>query len=345
MISYREVDVKDGGAIASLFERSHDTGRIGVRPLFIDDPGQFYREVVSQENMFGFVAEAETLIVGTCFARVGVCHFNGEERRFAYLHSLAVAPEYRRRSIGTELVRYCIEKAVALNYPLHFANVQVGNTASNHIIQKRMPFAAGHIYNSFVKVSNDPSLLREKEVTVRPATRQDWQEIIQQANIFYQNFNFYCKLTEDSMKRWETPFLGMNCRKYLVAVDKKSRKIIAGLGVTESFRFQQFQFVLDQAPLPLLWLNRFIKLVPPDGTMKQINIEEMWFTPGNLEKARFLWDSVRQQWHDKANSVMFRFDPNSSLARVINLPFWVPKGKTMLFVSDKPDRRLISSSQ
>lgn len=72
----------------------------GIRVSEADSP-ELLARFLDRNPGLSFVAQTESRIVGTIMA--------GHDGRRGYLQHLAVAPDFRRRGIGTQLVRTCLE--------------------------------------------------------------------------------------------------------------------------------------------------------------------------------------------------------------------------------------------
>lgn len=149
-------------------------------------------------------------------------------------------------------------------------------------------------------------------------------------NSFYAGYNFFSPLTAESLSDWLalSPFEDA-FRHYFVAVDAAGR-ILAGMGLVESHRVMELQ--VKQMPWPLRMLNRMVRLVPPDGRMRQLMATKAWFAPGRLAEAQYLWETLRWQWRERGATLAFSYDERSPLAQVFRTPVWMPKTGFVLLV-------------
>jgi hypothetical protein len=53
----------------------------------------------------------------------------------------------------------------------------------------------------------------------------------------------------------------------------------------------------------------------------------VWFADGELESARYLWQTLRHTLRDQGNSLGIAYDPRDKLASVFQIPFWLPMFK------------------
>jgi N-acetylglutamate synthase len=98
-----EMQVEDYDDVAALWQRTEgiglddDDSREGIATYLVRNPG------ISQ------VARAEGRIVAAVLC--------GHDGRRGYLHHLAVATEYRNKSIGKKLVQACLSRLAYLGIP------------------------------------------------------------------------------------------------------------------------------------------------------------------------------------------------------------------------------------
>jgi hypothetical protein len=101
---------------------------------------------------------------------------------------------------------------------------------------------------------------------------------------------------------------------------------------------------VQHVPLVMQLLNTVVKLVPADGVLRQLAATKIWFAPNQVQAARFLWETIRWEWHQQANALIIFFDPNSPLREVFAIPFWMPRtGLTLAVAGPEPasEKRLV----
>src|SRR6186713_463539 len=153
-IVLRQLMRGDGPAIDRLGRETPDTGAVAFHSEFEHDA---YETLMAlRPQTVGVVAEApDKRIVGMGLVAFGNCQFEGELRPMAYLNSLGVHPEYRRRGIATQIAAWRINEArqhfkAAGREGVIYAVIQGGNIGSvktatswdNHVIDGRMSGAA-----------------------------------------------------------------------------------------------------------------------------------------------------------------------------------------------------------
>ena len=96
----RAMVAADGPALATLGEQTPETGAVSMHSQFEFDP---YETLLAlRPGTIGVVAEApdRSGLGGICLMSFGQCWFEGSIRPSAYLYSLSVHPDFRRRGLG-----------------------------------------------------------------------------------------------------------------------------------------------------------------------------------------------------------------------------------------------------
>jgi len=111
-LNIRPIQSDDGPALATLLQNSADTGRIGVVPIFENDPYILLTQGNQNKTSF-MVAEApdNSKLAGICGVSFDNRKWNSGVKPHAYFHSLAVDPAYRRQGVATQLSNWLYEEA------------------------------------------------------------------------------------------------------------------------------------------------------------------------------------------------------------------------------------------
>jgi hypothetical protein len=161
-------------------------------------------------------------------------------------------------------------------------------------------------------------------LTVHPIQPGEYDQVAEKMNRFYKDFNLYPPETAESLQTWlaKSPF-DAPIRHYWVVADK-ANELLAGLAITESSSLRTSH--ITYLPPHLKILNAFFHIVPPDGTLRELGISKVWFDPGNMPAAQYLWETVRYEWREKGTVLMVSIDMKSPLKGFFNPRLW--DGKT-----------------
>jgi GNAT superfamily N-acetyltransferase len=340
-ITLRPLQPDDSKSLQEMFAASPDTGRFAIAPEYQID---FYRALVELgADTTGVVATVtgDGQLVGVGLVDIQDRCLDGILSPCALLHSLNVHPAYRQQGIATQLARWRIdyirqqfgEEATIL------ALIQNGNIGSLAAAQKWQSQTIGQYVNSLIRTRQTPPS-NDGTLTVREAENSELDFIAHQLNDFYQDYNLYVPQSGQTLANWleqspfERPF-----RRYYVVVDKREQ-VQAGLAIAEQYRIVTMR--VQRMPAPARALNHLVHMVPPDGVLRQISVNRIWFAPGQVKAARHLWESVRWQMRDVGSHLVCAYDPGSPIPQIIQPPFWLPKGgsivvaQTPMAISDRP---------
>ena len=314
-IDLRRLEPTDGPAIDRLGRETPDTGAVAFYSEFHHDA---YEALMAlNPGAVGVVAVApDERIVGMGLVTFGHCLFQGKLLPSAYLSSLSVHPEYRRRGIAARIAAWRVDKArerfqAAGREGVIFATIQGGNIGSVRTAASWSNQALhGRTSGAVVNIRRTPPKVVDR-LEVRPARQGELERITDEQNRFFGDYNLYSPDSALSLDAWRSQlFFGERLREYFVAVDP-SGQIAAGLGVTAEGPLITGHVL--RMPRALRIANVFLRILPPDGTSRRLKVERFWFAPGQLKAARHLWESTRWLLRERGTMVMTFFDVESPI--------------------------------
>jgi hypothetical protein len=79
---------------------------------------------------------------------------------------------------------------------------------------------------------------------------------------------------------------------------------------------------INHPPAPLRVMNSLLHLLPPDFTIRDIAVNGLWYEPGQLDVARFLWESLRWECRNQGTTITAGFDPRDPARLAATLRPW-----------------------
>jgi len=110
--------------------------------------------------------------------------------------------------------------------------------------------------------------------------------------------------------------------------------IRAGVGVSELYRFRTLH--IRHMPWVLNVLNSFLRIVPSDGITKELLLSKMWHAPGGMQAAKYLFETIRWRWREKASLLIVWADKGNPVLEALNLRPWTPVTKSAVVI-DSPE--------
>lgn len=326
IFTLRQLVPEDGKEYGKLIYESPDTGAIQISQQFKIDP--YVAVMYVHPGSVGVVAKTPDYegFIGAGLVRLGRCQWEGQDMPCALLNTLVVHPNFRRRGVASKLAKWREEHARQQFGEVEgvtFAIIQKNNTGSELTAKKwYRQFLADRLVIFPMKMRSKPPV-KMNEYVVREISPNEMEEAAAKQNQFYKDFNLYPVETVESLAYWcdESPF-DTSIHHYTVAADR-SGKILAGLGLTEYGRLRVL--VTKHIPPLINFMNRFLKVVPEDGVMKELGISRMWFAEGHLKAAQYLFETIRWEWRDKGTSIMSFSDVSSPVVDVYSVRPWTIK--------------------
>lgn len=327
----RPLEPADGPTVATLFEQTPDAGQITFTTRFTIDP--YLALTALRSDTAGVVAMIPDTgrIVGMAMVDLSHRWVEGEIRPCALLNTLKVHPDYRRQGIAGQMAQWRVDYAYQRlgEETVILADIQKGNIGSQQTARRWCRQSIGQHKTVIMRMRDTPSPL-PAGITMRPARQEELGAIVEQHNRFYKEYNLYDPQTDVSLASWRkcSPFASA-IRDIYVAVDSTG-SLLAGLGVTERARLLSLH--VGRLPPAMQFVNRLIRLLPPNGVVDEVLVDQFWFKPGQAAAAHALWEWLRWEKRDRGSVMRIAYDPRGPLHKVLRVPFWLPKGQSTFAV-------------
>ncbi|MBZ0293259.1 MAG: hypothetical protein K8L99_11900 [Anaerolineae bacterium] len=324
MFTLREMQPEDSPAYNKLTYETPDSGAVQYRQIYHIDAFHAYQ--TRHSNVRAVVAEhpAHEGLVGVGAFTFEEILIDGVAQPAAYLSSLAVHPVVRQQGLAQQIAQWRIDKAYEVLGPeaVIFAFIQSGNTGSE---RNALKWADG-LYGKFVipplKMRTTPPT-PITSVNIRPADTADFEEIARHCNTYFADYNLHHPLHAEGIRTFvaATP-IERPVKQWWVAEDAQNH-LLAGLQIMELSAMMQME--LTQMPAVLRLANRILQIIPADGVMRELQIDNFWFAEGHEAAAAYLWEVMCYEWRDRATFPRLTLDAHNPTLKLIKLPFWVPK--------------------
>lgn len=330
----RQATADDAAAIVRLEDASPDGGRVQFR---VREHAQIRPAGDGLTRSLGVVATDRSgqHLVGSARAILGTFQYEGQERPFVQLVSLKVHPNHRRQGIGAALAQWRIAAAERTAGPdvVILADIQQGNEASLGAARRWAtaftPPALTIPVPMRRKPPREPAGLR-----FRPADQKELAAVARGVMHFTEGHNFARVWTAERLATWlRWSPLDVPVRHYAVAVDQTG-VIVAGLALREEALLRTME--LTRMPATIRAVNRFVRVVPKDGHLRNLNVEHLWFTPGDEDAAAALWQQVRWTWRERGTNLLITIDARSPVRELLDIRPWTPKTSITIAVRAHP---------
>lgn len=326
-ISLRAFQSSDNAAVIQLIADSPDTGAITFKPIYKASLSDIFS--ASRCEWEAVVAEHAGKIVGFAVVAFNLMQIQDETRPTAYFFSLVAHPDYRRKGVASSLAAWRLNRAREKlgKDAVIYAYIQKGNTGSIRTAQHWSNQFIGNIHTLPVKMTvNAP--MPNRSITIRPAQTGEFGQLTDKLNAFYAAYNFYVRETEDTLSHWHDHTL-LDCaiHAYWVAVNAQG-EIVAGIGTSNQLIYSELH--VDRLPTFLKVLNLGLKIIPPDGVVRNIDVEKAWYAPRQQDAARSLWNVLRYECRQMGTAFLVTYDPRSSLKAIYTRPGWSPKAQASI---------------
>lgn len=327
-LTYRLVTPKDSTALENLIAATADSGSIGFTDDYQTDLLAVHRGLA--EEFHGAVATLDDgEVVGMVFGEVRWVRYGGQEVPGVYISHLRVHPDHRQQGIAIELSDWALEYITDLlrSDVVLYGAIMAGNVSLK--LADRYGFKATKpIQGGIVPMRKSPPK-PVPGLEVRLAERNELSAIVEGMNAFYREHNLWVPVSVDTLEdflRQEVD--GVKPNQLYVAV--RGGEVVAGLSLSDRTKLVRMR--LARAPWYIRTLGSWLGLLPASGVLEALTVRRVWFQEGELEAARFLWDTLRYKLREQGNCMGIAYDPRDRLADVFQIPFWVPMFKARYLV-------------
>jgi len=315
----RELQSSDSPALIKLL--TEFDGDLTTR--FLVDP---YNAIIhgTENRTRGVVVETAEYdgLVGMGTVRFSKVQFNGEVLPLAFLDGLKVQKEFRGHGLGYQIASWRIQRAREEfgDHCVIGTGMLHDNHASHAVASKWCrEFAESAFEVRFVPtVTAKPKAL--SGITVREIAPVEYEEFAQKQNTFFKQYNLYAPGSPDSIVHaLGVSVEGKKPYRYSAAVDGRGNLLA---GAQTWARGLLKSDTLNNPPRPLRVLNKVLHLLPPDFTMRDVSVSGLWYEPGQIKIAQYLWEMLRWECRDQGAILTGTFDIRDPAINVVTLKPW-----------------------
>lgn len=317
--SLRELQPSDSSALIKLITEFDDdlTTRFQVDPYQAITFGTEYRTAgvaVECAGVDGFVG------MGT--VRFGRTQFNGEGLPFAFLDGLKVHKDFRGQGLGYQIASWRIQKArEAFGEECVIATGMLSTNHASHAVAAKWcrEFAESALNTLLLPTRTRPPQSLPG-IRVREIDPNEYEEFASKQNAFYKNYNLYPPRDGNSIVSAQNVSVdGKKPYRFFAAIDKKG-DLLAGAqtwarGVLKSD-------TVNHIPPPLRIMNSILHILPANFIIRDINLHGLWYQSGQLDVAKFLWETIRWACRDQGTTIAAGFDPRDPARQAVTLRPW-----------------------
>jgi GNAT superfamily N-acetyltransferase len=313
--------------LEELIAATADGGGIGFTDDYQADLLDVHRGLV--EELHCAVAVRNKEIVGMVFGEVRWVQCADQVVPGVYVSHLRVHPDHQRQGIARGLSDWALEYITDLLHSdaVIYGAIMAGNTsfrlADGFGFQATKPIQGAVV----PMLKKPPASL--PDLDVRPPKRSELPGIVDGMNDFYRDHNLWSPVSEDTLEY----FLGQEVaevkpNQLYAAV--RGGEVVAGLSLSDRTKLVRMR--LARAPWYVRTLGGLLGIIPASGVLDALTVRRVWFREGELEAARYLWNSLRYELREQGNCMGVAYDPRDSLAEVFQVPFWLPTFKARYLV-------------
>jgi GNAT superfamily N-acetyltransferase len=316
---FRPAVPEDSPALAELVSSSPSAGPASFAYSYRAGVVEVHQAFA--QDLHGILGTAGSLIIGMVLADVHPVQWEGQVCQAAYVSNLRVARSYRRQGVARQMLDYGNTYLETLldAQPLVYTAVPEGNVtlalAEAYQCQTTRAIQGGVV----PMVRSAPA--RIPELRIRTVEQHDLPIVADGMNAFYREHNLWSPVTPSLLDSFRnTDIAGTHPNELYVAT--RNGRIVAGLSVSN--RTKLIQMKIENLPSYAKLLGSLLGILPRDGLLRALTVRHVWFVDGELQAARYLWQSLRHMLREQGNCLGIAYDPRDSLADMFQIPFWLP---------------------
>ena len=318
-IKLREMQPSDSAAVASLVS-ALDTD---MTTRFLMDP---YTAITSGNKFatVGVVVESAGFdgLIGMGTVRFSEVQYNGEILPLAFLDGLKVRNDFRRRGLGYQIASWRVQRARELYGDR--CVIATGMVYDNHASRAVAKKWCREFLDPAMVVRIRPTRTRQPKplagMTVRDIAPTEYEEYSDKRNTFYENYNLCERLDPGSIAELlAVSPEGRKPYRLFVAVDSAGNLLA---GAQTWARGMLVSDTISNPPVPMRVLNSLLHILPSDFIIRDVAVSGIWYQPGHIEAARYLWEMIRWKCNEQGNTITTGFDPGDPARESVILKPW-----------------------
>jgi len=261
-------------------------------------------------------------LVGMGTVRFGQTQFNGDVFPFAFLDGLKVHKDFRGNGLGHEIAGWRIKQAREAygDQCVIGTGMLYDNYASHAVAAKWCREFAESALNILIMPTRTHPPRPAEGIEVREIEEHEYEEFAARQNAFYKNYNLYTPSDPHSIAK----ALGITVEsrkpyRFYAAIDRNGN--LVG-GAQTWARGLLKADMINHPPQALRLMNSLLHLLPSDFVIRDISVSGLWYEPGQLNAAQFLWEAMRWECKDQGNTMAAGFDPRDPARSAVSLKPW-----------------------
>ncbi|HXQ32818.1 MAG TPA: GNAT family N-acetyltransferase [Anaerolineales bacterium] len=326
----RELQSSDGPSLIKLLtEFDGDlTTRFQVDPYLAIISGTEFRTRGVVVECAGYDG-----LIGMGTVRFSKVQYNNQVLPLAFLDGLKVKEEFRGNGLGYQIASWRIQKARE-EFGDHCV-IGTGMLYDNHASHAVASKWCREFAESAFDVRFVPMLTRKPKslagMHVREIDSSEYEEFTHKQNNFYRQYNLYPPSSPNSIvDALGVSVDGRKPYRYFAAFDTHGNLLA---GAQTWARGLLKSDTVNNPPKLLRVLNKVMRLLPPDFTLRDVSVSGLWYESGQMKIAQFLWEMLRWEIRDQGTILTAAFDSRDPAMNVVRMKPWnQPRPKITLAI-------------